>query len=384
MNLLHVTPSYYPATYWGGPIYSVLMMNNYLAKNPHIKVKVLTTDTAGPKSSDCLNIDKIDYETYPDQEVIFTHKIFGRSTSLELILKLPALIRWANVVHLTATYSFPTLPTLLFCRIFSTPVVWSPRGALLYDRNFQLSKRKTLKKIWLTICNAFLEYDQTVLHVTSEAEREVSLNQIPKANAVIIANGVEVLEHFPEKSFLPNDIMNILFLGRIAPIKGIENLLGAMKILEDPKLQLSIYGSGDTNYMQSLKDKATNMGLLGKCVQFFGHVNGVEKREVFLNADICVIPSYSENFGNVVAEALGHGVPVITSYGMPWKRVVEKNCGLWVDNSPESLALAIKTIRQLDLAEMGRNGWLWMKDEYGWESVAEKMLSTYMSITRRM
>lgn len=384
MNLLHVTPSYYPATYWGGPIFSVLMMNNYLAKNPHIKVKVLTTDTAGPKGSDCLNIDKIDYGAYPDQEVIFTHKIFGRSTSLELILKLPTLIRWANVVHLTATYSFPTLPTLFFCRIFSTPVVWSPRGALLYDRNFQLPKRKILKKIWLTICNAFLKHDQTILHVTSEAEREVSLNQIPKASAVIIKNGVEVLERFPEKEFLLNGKMEILFLGRIAPVKGIENLLGAIKILGDPGLQLSIFGSGDSKYVQSLKDKAKKMGLLGKGVQFFGHVDGEEKRRVFLNADICVFPSYSENFGNVVVEALAHGLPVITSHGMPWESVEEKLCGLWVDNSPESLALALKTIRQLDLAEMGRNGWLWMKDEYGWESVAEKMLSTYKSMTRKL
>ncbi len=104
MNILHITPTHYPATYWGGPIFSVYQMNNALAQIANVQLKVLTTDSAGPKVSDHLsNIEK--NMSFP-YEVIFTRPMAGACVSTGLLRQLPKSLRWADAVHLTATYSF--------------------------------------------------------------------------------------------------------------------------------------------------------------------------------------------------------------------------------------------------------------------------------------
>ena len=97
MNILHVTPSYYPATYWGCPIFSVYYLNDSLARISGVKLKVLTTDMAGPKNSDRLSgIEKKSYFSY---EVIFSRRLMGASVSAGLIKELLHWIRWADVVQ---------------------------------------------------------------------------------------------------------------------------------------------------------------------------------------------------------------------------------------------------------------------------------------------
>ena len=89
------------------------------------------------------------------------------------------------------------------------------------------------------------------------------------------------------------------------------------------------------------------------------------------------MPSYTENFAIVVAEALAHGVPVIASTGTPWSRLGQMKCGLWVDNDPETLADAIRSISTMPLRDMGLIGREWMQSEFSWRSVAEQTLDLY-------
>jgi glycosyltransferase involved in cell wall biosynthesis len=89
------------------------------------------------------------------------------------------------------------------------------------------------------------------------------------------------------------------------------------------------------------------------------------------------VPSYTENFAIVVAEALAHGVPVIASKGTPWSRLEEMKCGLWVDNDPETLARAIRSISGMSLQHMGFIGREWMRKEFSWRSVTDQMLGLY-------
>ena len=91
-----------------------------------------------------------------------------------------------------------------------------------------------------------------------------------------------------------------------------------------------------------------------------GHVDGEDKLEAFMRADACVIPSFTENFGMVVAEALAHGVPVVTSRGTPWSDVEKHGCGLWIDNKPRAIADAIRSLRAMDLRAMGNKGRDWI------------------------
>jgi glycosyltransferase involved in cell wall biosynthesis len=381
MKILHITPTYYPATYWGGPIFSVYYLNNELAKFPTVNLDVLTTDSAGPQKNDVLDVEKLDSKLY-NYKVHFTHRNFGKSFSFEMIRKMFSLIQKAEIVHLTGVYSPPTIPTLILSRILRKPLVWSPRGAILETFEWKNARRQILKRMWNRVCNFFIAPGKVILQVTSQEEQIASLASLPKAQAIIIKNGVPVLQSLPQHEWLPNGNTRLLFIGRIHPKKGIENLLDAIKLLNDSSFILKIYGTGEQKYINELKQHASGLGLLNSSVFFMGHVDGDEKQNAFLNADICVIPSHSENFGIVIAESLAHGVPVIASRQTPWQKMEEKDCGLWVKNDLASLVQAIQKIRSMDIEEMGENGWLWMKDEFGWEKIAQKTYTTYQEILK--
>ena len=150
-----------------------------------------------------------------------------------------------------------------------------------------------------------------------------------------------------------------------------------MRLLNDPTISLKIYGAGDAGYTAELKSLAHQLGLIERVVSFVGQVDGNAKSAAFLTADVCVVPSHTENFCMVVGEALAYGVPVVASRGTPWAAIEAKRCGLWVSNSPHSLAQAITEIRLLNLPEMGERGWSWIKAEYDWDAVAESMRNVY-------
>jgi glycosyltransferase involved in cell wall biosynthesis len=111
-----------------------------------------------------------------------------------------------------------------------------------------------------------------------------------------------------------------------------------------------------------------------------GWADDGQKRKLFEETDVLVMPSNTENFGMVVAEALAHRVPVIVSRGTPWRRVEETGCGLWVSNDPHSLADAIVRMSRMPLGEMGERGRRWMMQEFAWPTVANRMVNAYRSL----
>ncbi|MGH7887676.1 MAG: glycosyltransferase, partial [Candidatus Binatia bacterium] len=128
MKILHVVPSFYPAHVYGGPIESVYALCRHIVRQG-CEVRVLTTDANG--------LDRVlDVET--DREttlaenlrIRYCRRLARHSVSMELLGRLGESVCWADVVHLTAVYSFPTMPTLLACKLFGKPLIWSPRGAL--------------------------------------------------------------------------------------------------------------------------------------------------------------------------------------------------------------------------------------------------------------
>jgi glycosyltransferase involved in cell wall biosynthesis len=193
---------------------------------------------------------------------------------------------------------------------------------------------------------------------------------------VIIPNGVDIPETLAEKVWIPNGQLRILFISRVDPKKGLEILIDALQLLKDPTISVDVCGSGDPGYiahLQALVEKYR----LGKCVHFLGHVDGENKTRAFGQADICVLPSHSENFGMVIAESLAHGVPVITTRMTPWQELQSHDCGLWIDNQADVLAHAITEIRRRDLAAMGARGREWMRRDFSWGMIAARMQRLY-------
>lgn len=218
-----------------------------------------------------------------------------------------------------------------------------------------------------------------MLHVTSSEEELESKLRMPGVSSIVIPNGVEIPELYNTRDWMPNGELRLLSMGRLDPIKGLENLIVALRHVRAPRFSLKVFGTGDPRYQASLEALAVEHGVRER-ISFLGAVSGEVKRSAFLSADVCVVPSFSENFGMVVAESLAHGTPVVASTGTPWQIVQSASIGRWVSNDPLTLANAIDSLRGEDLASMGRRAREVMKSAFAWPAVAARMLAAYKAL----
>ncbi|HKY71735.1 MAG TPA: glycosyltransferase [Nitrospira sp.] len=374
MKILHVSSAFFPGYSHGGIIPAFYELCRSLGRLG-CEVKVLTTDAAGDGRAmevDCEGEVRL-AESF---DVRYCKYLMGRAVSPTLLRLLPAYIRWADVVHLSSVYNFPTIPTLLLCRIMGRPLLWSPHGAL---QRWDGSRRRRLKVIWEWICAA-VGPPSLRLHVTCEQEAAASRAKFPGYPSELIPYCVPVPEE-QEKAAIQNEL-SLLYLGRLDPKKGIENLLEACRILcEHNRLSwsLTIAGGGTPQYTHALQARIRALLLVSK-VRMMGEVVGQAKEALFAHADVLIVPSHTENFGLVVAEALLRNVPVIASKGTPWSELEAHCCGLWVENDPGSLADAIERISHLPLREMGSRGRSWIQDEIHPDSIGRRMYEAYQRL----
>lgn len=372
MRVLHVSPSFYPAHVYGGTIQSGYHLCRSLSETASCDVRVLTTDSNGPGSVMDIELGR-DVVLDGAFRVRYCHKIARNSTSPEFLRVLREYIRWADVVHLTAVYNFTTIPTLVACRLLNKPLVWSPRGAL---QRWKGSTNVGAKRVWELACR-LVAPRRLVLHVTSEEEAVESRERIRGAEVAIVPNGVNVSATCRPHTRAGS--LRLLYIGRLHEKKGIENLITACHLLSrraDLDWRLTIAGNGEPSYVRTLVGLIAGAGLTDR-VALVGEVIGEAKEELFSNADIAVIPSFTENFGIVVAEALAHGVPVIASKGTPWSAVEEVGCGRWVENDGFSIARAIEEMIATSLVEAGERGRSWMEREFTWLSRGREIRSLY-------
>ncbi len=370
MKVAHITPAYHPAWVYGGPPESTYQLTAHLARRG-VDIRVLTTDANGLEL--VLDVDKsreLSFE--PGLRVRYCPRRAVHAVAPTLLAHLPAYIAWCDVVHLTAVYNFTTLPTLLLAKTMRKPLVWSLKGALI---RWEGATRPFAKDMWEAACRT-ARPRQMVLHVTSENEAQRSESRMPGIKSVLVPNGVRVPEEARHEA---SEELRLLFLGRLHPIKGIENLLSACAKLEgelERPWRLIIAGAGEADYEAKLRAQVEELSL-GERVRFAGSVGEAEKTKLFETSDLLVAPSYSENFGLAIAEALAHGVPVIAGRGTPWSALESEGAGLWVDND----AKAILRASRMPLLEMGERARRWVSATYGWERMAALMQDVYEGFT---
>ncbi|WP_027950393.1 glycosyltransferase [Haliea salexigens] len=270
-----------------------------------------------------------------------------------------------SMVNVTAGWAVPGKHAKL---------VTSPRGTL---SEWALSHSRYRKKALWPLQKRVLERAD-LLHATSE-EEYADIRRLGFSAPVLIApNGID-LPVLRERQSKPIDRV-LLFLSRIHPVKGIENLLDAWSGMEAifGEWRLSIVGPGDADYISSLKIRALAHGL--SRVDFVGPLYGAEKDMAYREADLFVLPTHSENFGMVVAEALSHECPAIVTHGAPWAGLEKEGCGWWTPNSVESLQATLEVAMALPrdaLHGMGAKGRRWMERDFSWEAVAQSMEAGY-------
>jgi glycosyltransferase involved in cell wall biosynthesis len=255
--------------------------------------------------------------------------------------------------------------------------VFSPRGAL--EAAALQYGPASRKRVWLRAWGPIVRR-ATIFHATSAKEAEsVRTAMGDDAQVRVVPNGVELP---PEPlEWDEGQAPTIAFIGRIHRIKVVENLVDAVALLRarGHALRLEIAGpTPDLAYRQELLDRVARHGLDDVTV-LRGEVRGRDKRRFYERSRVCVLPSSTENFGNVVIESLGHGVPVVASRFTPWSELEEARCGRWTGNSPRELADAIEPyVKSAALArEDGLRGRALVERRYTWTAVARSMIDVY-------
>ena len=296
-----------------------------------------------------------------------------------------------DLIHNHGLWMFPNVYARQSAQKYHLPLVISTHGML----NSWSIKFHHFKK-----CMAWLLYEYknlltaTVFHATSFEEFLAIRNMGFRQPIAIIPNGVKfedeiikskrqiLTDNFPElqhKKWL-------LFVSRIHPKKGLENLLFAWKMVskEFDDWHLIISGPDGLGYQKRLELLTADLGLQHR-VTFTGMLSAQKKKAALSNADLFVLPTYSENFGIAIAEALACGVPVITTKGAPWKDLLTYQCGWWIENTKSTLAAALTEAMKLSDQErqiMGLRGRDLVKTKYSWDSIAEEMARVYQWIIR--
>lgn len=202
-----------------------------------------------------------------------------------------------------------------------------------------------------------------------------------KTPIAVIPNGIEVDDYPCRSKTFANRKKQILFLSRIHPKKGIEYLIEAWKIVmkKYPDWSVVIVGNGEKSYISSLISKIELEGLTS-CMQIFPPAFGDEKYKLYSESQLFVFPTYSENFGMVIAEAMSVGLPVITTKGTPWEILNQTKSGWWIDLSINNLTASLEDALSRpseELFDMGQKASQVVRKNFEFMDVAERMMKAY-------
>ena len=257
-------------------------------------------------------------------------------------------------------------------------IIWSPRG--MFSRWSMNHKKFRKLPSWLCAQKPAMN-SVDCFHATSEIEY-LDIRRLGfKQPIALVPNGIDV----PVVKKESNE-KQLLFLGRIHKQKGIEILIDAWESICDsfPDWSLKIAGPLNDSYSYSLQQLAAARNV--PRLTFLGEVKGLVKEKLLFNTSALVLPSYSENFGMVVAEALAHAVPVITTTETPWLSLQKDGMG-WVikpeiNDLIECLELVMKSPLN-KLNEMGERGKHWVGENYSWDVISNDMGETYKWMHKR-
>lgn len=251
--------------------------------------------------------------------------------------------------------------------------VVTPRGML---SPWAMQHKRWKKKIaWHLFAKRDIS-QASMVHATSDLEANELRQLGVTAPIVVIPNGVESR---PRPNCDRSKSKTVLFMSRIHEKKGVAELVAAWRRINDREWMLTIAGPDESNMIADLNLSASDR------IEFVGEVSGADKWQLLESASVFVLPTHSENFGLVIAEALMAGTPVITTHGAPWQILEEHHAGWWIPMSVNSVEQTLRTAINTplpQLAEMGLRGHDLVVERFGWPQIGQQMLEVYRSLLR--
>ena len=378
-RILHITPLVGRMSFGIGPI--VLSLASEQQKLGH-EVYIWSYDT--PNEARVLEIDYHLRSNTIRSFNVFGPKRFGYSLNLER-----ALLREGemfDVIHQHGIWTGVSHAVNRWRNRTEHPTIIAPHGSL---ESYALRISRWKKRLALALYESRNLHHVGCMHALSYQEAKDFRVFGLDAPIAIIPNGISkawMTQHcdsqrFRAKHNIPDKTRIMLFLGRITPIKGLPMLLKAMALRRTllEGWRLCIAGVDEFEHLREIQ-RLVDVLKLQRFVQFVGPQFGQDKRDAFAAADIFVLPSHSEGSPVVILEALGAGVPVLTTKASPWEDLVTYRCGWWTDISVNAIADALEhALRRspAELREMGQRAKELVRERYLWSQIAERTLILY-------
>ena len=287
-----------------------------------------------------------------------------------------------DIVHIHYVWVWTSIRAAAAARRRSVPYVFAPRGMFVADL---IRRRSSLAKmVWLALFSRRDVADAAAIHVTSDIEAaDFQALRLPARRLAVIPNGVDVPvdgtnEAAGGEAFRDAEQPYILFLGRISWKKGLDRLISAFPAVKYAKLVIA--GYDENGYQAVIERLATDHGLSDR-VKFVGPVEGHKKRRLIFGASCLVLPSYNENFGMAVVEAMAAGRPVVVSEEVGLASVVRRTgSGIVVRGEPGALATALNYILsdKVEAQSMGVAGRRVAQELFSWSTVAMQTEQLYL------
>lgn len=362
MRIIHVVPAISEEA--SGPSYSVPRLCEALIEQGQ-EVKLAALDW-GPMPSPPSFL-----KTFP---LGLGPRRLGRSPEMMRWLTEKASLNEADLFHNHSLWMMPNVYPGQVAARHKIPFVVSPRGVFA---EYAMAIGSKVKRVFWPLVQRPALNGITCFHATAKSEYEDIRRMGFRQPVAIIPNGIDIPALLPKRADNPR---TLLFLGRIHPNKGLDSLLPAWQAVQDrfPDWRLRIAGPDEGGYLAEVRRLANDLGL--KRHEFCGALYGEAKLQAYRDADAFVLPTYSENFGMSVAEALAAGTPAIVSKGAPWSGLEPRGAGWWIDIGVDPLVACLERALSQPhevLEGMGGQGRRWMEGEFSWAEIARKMNETY-------
>ena len=331
INVLHIIPSIESSE--GGTVTSVLGLikttkncNNYLISSTSFKK---TKTFYLKKKNYKMNL----FDNSKNSWFIFFAKV------LKFIFT-DLRFKKIDLIHTHGVWNIFNLLFSLYAIFFKIPLIISPCGML---EPWALRQKREKKFIAYILYQKFLLKNAKILIAKSYMEYK-NLKLLGFRKISVIPNGIKVLKKNSQVSNKKK--LHALYLSRIHKKKGIYDLLISWSKIRPKNWVLNIVGTGADDCLKLLNKYSKNLEI--KNIIFHGHLVGKYKKKIFKKSDLFILPSYSENFGNVILEALNYRIPVLTTKATPWNIISKFRCGWVIDSGEESLTKHLKKILQLN------------------------------------
>lgn len=343
MNILHIITTLDKSA--GGPSRSLPLMCLGLRKEG-VNSNILTYKSANPNIIHLTGL-------LESLNMVNKERTLLRSIFSENIIRL--IKEDVDILHLHNLWSLLLHNVSIFAKRKGIPVVWSPRGTL---EPWSL-RQKYLKKKLALFCYQRKDLSNAIcIHATAIEEAKNIRELGFKNHIAVIPNAIDV-NFYTLKSWSGEKKKTISFLSRIHPKKGIEMFLEAWSrlpatIIQDWSIKIAGEGTGrySLNYLRNLiKDKYYDFD-----IEVVGPKYGIDKLNFLHQTDLFILPTFSENFGMAIAEAMACGIPVITTTGTPWSVLKDKSAGWWVSPDVFSLVETLSEALVLDRNVLAQKG----------------------------